>query len=97
MVNLQTFERTEYQQVKADLHRKIPGFSEADAEAAAGAKLAAKIPNQYFAVSTAINRGIPLVQQTHTEIARAFASLAARLTEDELDVKRKAWSLFKSV
>jgi len=77
--------------------RKIPGFSEADAEAAAGAKLAAKIPNQYFAVSTAIDRGIPLVQQTHTEIARAFTNLAARLTENELDVKRKAWSLFKSV
>ncbi len=75
--------------------RKIPGFSEADAEAAAGAKLAAKIPNQYFAVSMAIDRGIPLVQQTHTEIARAFIGLAARLTENELDVKRKAWSLFK--
>ncbi|HXY11169.1 MAG TPA: cellulose synthase operon protein YhjQ/BcsQ [Terriglobales bacterium] len=76
--------------------RKIPGFSEADAEAAAGAKLAAKIPNQYFAVSKAIDHGVPLVQQTHTEIARAFTSLAARLTENELDVKRKAWSLFKS-
>ena len=33
--------------------RKIPGFSEADAEAAAGAKLLWKIPNQYFAVSSA--------------------------------------------
>jgi len=76
--------------------RKIPGFSEADAEAAAGAKLAAKIPNQYFAVSHAIDKGIPLVQQTHSEIARAFTGLAARLTENELDVKRKAWSLFKS-
>ncbi len=31
--------------------RKIAGFSEADAEAAAGAKLLWKIPNQYFAVS----------------------------------------------
>jgi pilus assembly protein CpaE len=77
--------------------RKIPGFSEADVEAAAGARLAAKIPNQYFAVSMAIDRGIPLVQQTHTEIARAFTGLAARLTENELDSKRKAWSLFKSV
>jgi pilus assembly protein CpaE len=77
--------------------RKIPGFSEADAEAAAGVKLAAKIPNQYFAVSTAIDRGIPLLQQTHTEIARSFTALAAHLTENELDVKRKAWSLFKSV
>ena len=77
--------------------RKIPGFSEMDAEAAAGVKLAAKIPNQYFAVSTSIDRGIPLLQQTHTEIAKAFTALAAQLTENELDVKRKAWSLFKSV
>ncbi|HXZ41456.1 MAG TPA: cellulose synthase operon protein YhjQ/BcsQ [Terriglobales bacterium] len=77
--------------------RKIPGFSEADAEAVAGVKLAAKIPNQYFAVSTAIDRGVPLLQQTHTEIARAFTGLATRLTANELDVKRKAWSLFKTV
>ena len=41
--------------------RKIPGFSEADAEAAAGVKLLWKIPNQYFAISTAIDRGIPVM------------------------------------
>jgi pilus assembly protein CpaE len=77
--------------------RKMPGFSEADAEAAAGVKLLWKIPNQYFAVSTAIDRGIPVMAQNHTEIARAFTGLAARLTENDLDVKRKAWSLFKTV
>lgn len=77
--------------------RKIPGFSESDAEAAAGVKLLWKIPNQYFAVSTAIDRGVPVVAQNNSEIARAFAGLAARLTENDLDVKRKAWSLFKTV
>jgi len=77
--------------------RKMPGFTEADAEAAAGAKLLWKIPNQYFAVSTAIDRGVPVMAQNHTEIARAFTGLAARLTENDLDVKRKAWSLFKTV
>jgi len=77
--------------------RKITGFSESDAEAAAGVKLLWKIPNQYFAVSTAIDRGVPLLQQTHTEIARSFTGLASRLTENDLDVKRKAWSLFKTV
>jgi pilus assembly protein CpaE len=77
--------------------RKIPGFSESDAEAAAGVKLLWKIPNQYFAVSTAIDRGVPVVAQNHTEIARAFTGLAARLTENDLEVKRKAWSLFKTV
>jgi pilus assembly protein CpaE len=77
--------------------RKISGFSEADAEAAAGVKLLWKIPNQYFSVSTAIDRGVPVVAQNHTEIARAFTGLAARLTENDLEVKRKAWSLFKTV
>ena len=77
--------------------RKIPGFSESDAEAAAGIKLLWKIPNQYFAVSTAIDRGIPLMHQNQTDIARSFSGLAARLTENDVDVKRSAWSLFKSV
>lgn len=77
--------------------RKIPGFSESDAEAAAGIKLLWKIPNQYFAVSAAIDRGVPLMSQNHTEIARAFSGLAAQLTENDEEVKRKAWSLFKTV
>jgi pilus assembly protein CpaE len=77
--------------------RKIAGFTEADAEAAAGAKLLWKIPNQYFAVSAAIDRGVPLTQQSYNEIAKSFAGLAAVLTENDIDVKRKAWSLFKSV
>ena len=77
--------------------RKIPGFNESDAESASGVKLLWKIPNQYFAVSTAIDRGIPLMHQNNTEIARSFLGLAARLTENDVDVKRKAWSLFKTV
>ncbi len=62
--------------------RKIPGFTEADAETAAGMKLLWKIPNQYFAVSTAIDRGVPLMQQNHTEIARAFIGLAGALDRE---------------
>ncbi len=77
--------------------RKIPGFSEADAEAAAGVKLLWKVPNQYFAVSAAIDRGIPLMQQSHTEIARSITGLATLLTENDEEVKRTAWSLFKTV
>ena len=77
--------------------RKIAGFSEADVEAAAGIKLLWRIPNQYFAISTAIDRGVPLMQQSHTEIAKSFIGLAARLTENDLDVKRATWSLFKTV
>jgi len=77
--------------------RKVPGFSEEDAEAAAGAKLLWKVPNQYFTVSTSIDRGMPMMEQSHSEIARSFAGLAHELTRNDADVKRAAWSLFKSV
>jgi len=77
--------------------RKVPGFSESDAEAAVGAKLLWRVPNQYFAVSTAIDRGTPLMDQRSSEIARCFAGLAQELTRNDMNAKREAWSLFKSV
>jgi pilus assembly protein CpaE len=77
--------------------RKLPGFSEADAEAAAGVKLLWRVPNQYFAISTAIDRGTPVMAQGHSEISRCFTGLAQELTRNDIDVKRTAWSLFKSV
>ena len=77
--------------------RKVPGFSEADAEAAVGAKLLWRIPNQYFAISGAIDRGTPVMDQRSSEIARCFAGLAQELTRNDAEVKRAAWSLFKSV
>lgn len=77
--------------------RKVAGFSEADAEAAVGAKLLWRIPNQYFAISGAIDRGTPVMDQRSSEIARCFSGLAQELTRNDADVKRAAWSLFKSV
>jgi len=77
--------------------RKVPGFSEADAEAAVGAKLLWRIPNQYFAISGAIDRGTPVMDQRNSEMARCFAGLAQELTRNDAEVKRAAWSLFKSV
>jgi pilus assembly protein CpaE len=77
--------------------RKVPGFSEADAENAAGVKLLWRVPNQYFAVSSSIDRGAPVMEQSHTEIARCFSGLAQELTRNDVDVKRAAWSLFKTV
>src|SRR5438270_797638 len=70
--------------------RKIPGFSENDAEAATGTKLLWKIPNHYISVSAAIDRGMPVMQQNHTEIARSFAGLAGVLTQNDDEVKRRA-------
>jgi pilus assembly protein CpaE len=77
--------------------RKVPGFSESDAEAAVGAKLLWRVPNQYFAISTAIDRGTPVMDQRSSEIARCFAGLAQELTRNDMNAKREAWSLFKSV
>src|SRR5215469_12741214 len=77
--------------------RKVPGFSEADAESAVGAKLLWRVPNQYFAISSAIDRGTPVMDQRNSEIARCFAGLAQELTRNDAEVKRAAWSLFKSV
>jgi pilus assembly protein CpaE len=77
--------------------RKVTGFSEADAETAVGAKLLWRIPNQYFAVSGAIDRGTPVMEQRSTEIARCFSGLAQELTQNDAEVKRAEWKLFKSV
>jgi pilus assembly protein CpaE len=77
--------------------RKIPGFSENDAEAATGTKLLWKIPNQYASVSASIDRGVPVISQNHSEIARSFAGLAAALTEEGDSTPRAGWSLFKTV
>jgi pilus assembly protein CpaE len=73
--------------------RKISGFSESDAEVAAGAKLLCKIPNNYPAVSASIDRGAPIISQNN-EVARSLQDLAASLTKTQ-EVKRK-WSLFKT-
>ncbi len=78
-------------------YRKVPGFDESEAEAAIGAPVLWRIPNQYFAVSTAIDRGVPLMQQGSTDISRSIEGLAEHLTKDDLEVKRTAWSLFKTV
>jgi pilus assembly protein CpaE len=78
-------------------YRKIAGFDEADTEAAIGAPVLWRIPNQYFAVSAAIDRGVPLMEHGNTDIARSIAELAQTLTKDDLEVKRTAWSLFKTV
>jgi pilus assembly protein CpaE len=78
-------------------YRKVVGFNEAETEAAIGAPVLWRIPNQYFAVSTAIDRGVPVMQQGNTEIARSITGLAELLTKDDLETKRNRLSLFKTV
>ncbi len=75
--------------------RKIQGFQESEAESASGLALLWKVPNHYPAVSGAIDRGVPLMQQNRSELTRAFTGLAEKLTETEAAAKRPTWSLFK--
>jgi pilus assembly protein CpaE len=75
--------------------RKIPGFQENEVESASGLRLLWKVPNHYPAVSGAIDRGVPLMQQNRSDLTRAFTGLAEKLTETETTAKRPAWSLFK--
>ena len=59
--------------------------SEADIEVRTGCKIRWKIPNQYGAVATAIESGMPVVQTDKSEVARSYAGLAAELAQqDEL-------------
>ena len=62
-------------------YRKVGGFNEAETEAAIGAPVLWRIPNQYFVVSTAIDRGVPLMQGPNTEIARSITGLAKVLDQ----------------
>ena len=78
-------------------YRKIAGFNESETEAAIGAPVLWRVPNQYFVVSSAIDRGIPPMQSGNTEISRSFTALAKLLTKDDMEMKRSAWSLFRTV
>lgn len=70
--------------------RKVPGFSEDEIQNAAKSKIMWKIPHQYAAVSSAIDRGVPLIEQSHSELARTFTNMAHMLAEVEVKEKRKA-------
>ena len=65
--------------------RKVPGFSESDAENVTGVKVLWRVPNQYFATSSAIDRGSPVMEQNRTELARCFYGLAQELTRKHAD------------
>lgn len=60
-------------------YKKIPGFSDADVEAATKCKVLWKIPNAFQSVSPAIDHGTPIVLQESQEVSRSFRALAAAL------------------
>jgi pilus assembly protein CpaE len=75
--------------------RKIAGFQEYQAEAAAGLKLLWKVHGHYAAASNAIDRGAPMFLHDRSDISRSFSGLAEKLTETEPVSKRPLWSMFK--
>ena len=79
-------------------YRKIPGFNDSDAESATGARVLWKIPNQYSAVSAAIDNGKPLSEQGAPDIVKSFQGLAALLTREEAEPARSSsnWSIFRN-
>jgi len=60
--------------------RKIPGLSDSDVERSTGLPIYAKIPNHYSIVASAIDRGVPVCDQNHSEISHSLISLAEQLT-----------------
>ncbi len=77
-------------------YRKIPGFGDREAESATGAKVMWKVPNQFAAVSAAIDGGKPLMDQGATEIAKSFQGLAEALTREPSEAKPSGWSIFRN-
>jgi pilus assembly protein CpaE len=71
--------------------RKISGLSDSDVERATQTKILWKIPNHYPLVSAAIENGIPVAQQNHSEIARSYQGLASLLTQHAGSEERKTF------
>lgn len=74
-------------------HKKNGGFSDSDIEQATQLKILCKVPNNYSAVSSAIERGVPVSRQNNSDVARAFADLARTLTSNTPSNANKRWPL----
>jgi pilus assembly protein CpaE len=66
-------------------YKKIPGFTEEAVEQVTCCKVLWKIPNEFLAISSAINRGSPVIEHSRTEIARCFYGLAQELARNHAD------------
>jgi Flp pilus assembly CpaE family ATPase len=64
-------------------YRKITGFGENDIEHTTQARILFKIPNKYAPIIAAIERGIPVAQTNHSDIARYFVDFGNLLVAEE--------------
>jgi hypothetical protein len=56
-----------------------------------------KIPNKYAPIIAAIERGIPVAQQNHSDIARYFVDFGKLLATGEQAVSKGAARLFQGL
>jgi len=72
---------TRKMQLVLNRDRKVPGLSEGDLEDIIGVKILSRIPNQYSAVTTSIELGIPVCLNQSFAISKSFARLVMLLVE----------------
>jgi len=68
-------------------YRKITGFGESEIEHTTQAKILYKIPNKYAPIIAAIERGVPVAQTNHSDIARYFVDFGKILAAEEQATK----------
>lgn len=74
-------------QLLVNRYKKIPGFTDEDAQKATNCKVFWKVPNQYQAIAPAIDRGQPFAIQEHLEVSRSLRMLADALVAAEGGVR----------
>src|SRR5215831_8182373 len=71
--------------------RKIGGFGDSDIEQTTQTKILYKLPNNYAVVNAAIERGMPVVRQSNSELARCFTDIARTITSGAQPSAGKRW------
>lgn len=74
--------------------RKIPGLADADIERLTRLTIAGKIPNNFLSLASSLDRGVPVCQQNHSELARSFAAFADSLRAHESGAHESTLGLF---
>jgi pilus assembly protein CpaE len=72
-------------------YRKMAGYPDSEIEATTQLKILCKIPNNYATVIGAIEKGMPVAQQNHSDTARCFVDFSKLLASGEEAVRAKHW------
>jgi pilus assembly protein CpaE len=77
-------------------YRKVPGLTDNNIEGATKTNIFYRVPDEYQSVASSIQRGVAAVNETNSELSRAFSGLAAELADRPVEQlkARKAFSIF---